>query len=190
MTIVPKGVNVDEIRNPNGLLYQNPTHITEASRAYDQSEIVKDVKDLRQRLVSQVFTYEDRSKIKAFPGMLQIRDMTEKELQGLFKIITKYHTNILKIRISFGNSFPDLKEIYDTKVGNVSSRHPRYGEEIAKEIAALFSDPRLNVVDMLYYVTNAKPGQFLAEAKAWSSAEKFNKDFFSPVVEIEYQSNM
>ena len=184
-----KELNLKEIIHPNGGFYRNPSHLAEAEKAYDQSDIVKQIKGMGKKTIRERFTYEDLSSIKAFPGMTKINEMTEEDLQKLMKTILKFRPNITRIRIGFGD-YPGTKEIFDQKVSNVKSTHPRNGDEASKDFARLFADKRLNVIDLVYYISSAVEGAFQAEAHAFTSPEYANPEFFSPVVEIEYQKTV
>lgn len=190
MQTLPKGVRPEDVMHPTGVLYKNPTHLQEADRASSQSDIVKEIKKQKNTVIHETFTYEDLTNIKAFPGMAKFNELDLNGLKSLFKVITKYRPNIFRIRVALGTEYSDLEQVYDNKVTNVSSNTPRNSEDIADSMAKLFEDSRLNVVDMLYQVTDTSAGHFNADAVSFSSEERFNTEYFNPIVEIEYYKNV
>lgn len=177
-----------ETLNPNGIFYKNPTHLEEAARAVDQSDIVKAIKETRRSREREVFKYGPEDDHRFLPGTLLIPSMSREELEGYIRTLIRVRPNIFLIRISLGN-YPNPKQIQSKEIRDISTSRARTYKKTAELIAELFY--RKKVVDFVYLIDSADAGRFSANAYAFevSEEEYNNSEYFIPTVEIQYIPN-
>jgi len=179
-------------RNPSsGLATRNPTHMFEADRARTQSDIVKSIKARDPGKQGEIVWLYDEATRKNGPvpmsGILKIRDMDDKAIEGFCKSLLRTRPNIYKLHIVLGD-YPNKKDVSSPKVRALYSREPRFPSNVAEDIAMVLSDRRLNIVELLYEVTNTEPGTFSSYCKAYGvTQEEYEDDtLFSPAIRIEF----
>lgn len=171
-----------------GIFYKNPTHLEEAERAVNQSDIVNAIKESRRARKHEKFLYGPEHNTIFMPGTVEIRSMERDELTGFFKTLLKVRPYIFMLRVSLGE-YPSLQELRGRLVTNVGATHPRPFKETAEAIADLFANN--NIVEFIYVIDNADPGKFHSSAFAYTAdADEYESDeYFEPCLEIEYISS-
>jgi hypothetical protein len=192
MPILPNGVKPEEVMHPTGILYKNPSHIREAEKAANQSEIVKAILGAKRQRITEKLTYKDKPDSQlVLPGVSKIREMGPEATEKLMKALMRFRPNIFKVVISLGN-YPSARKIENGKTRAIGSSKPRFHTEVAEEIAVCLSDPSMLVTHVVYTVHNSDPGSFYATGEVYgvpTQEEYLNEDFFEPTVEIEYFPN-
>lgn len=170
-----------------GMLVRNPSHEDVADRADDQRQIVEAIRETKANWRVAKYNYDDPSRIPGLPGVLKIRELSEKNMTGFCLTLMKAKPNITRITLKYGD-YENKKDVAGAKINNMYSRHPRQPSEIAKDLANLLHDS--NVVEFEYKVNSAKPGDFEAVASAkYVDDEQYKDDsLFKPYLEIEYFS--
>lgn len=183
-----KSINPDAKYNPSsGLQVRNPTHERVADSADDQREIVETIKQARAKRMKAVYDYTNPKLLPGLPGLIKIREMTEEDILGFCRTLMRAKPNIIGIELSLGN-YPDAKECRSNKLAALNSRKPRNPTEVAADVAELFNDATLNIVDFEYKINSATPGLFesVAKARVVSDESYADDSNFHPRLEIEY----
>lgn len=169
----------------DGIFFQNPSHLHLIDRAIEQSDIVEAIRSSRRSRKHERFEYTPENSSKFMPGTIKLREMDRDQIEQYFHNLFRIRPNIFVLRVTLGD-YPDIQEITDRRVSVIGSTRSREHKLIAKDIADLFD--RFQVVDFLYYIENAEPGKFSSRAKAWqtSKANYKNKEYFNPIIELEY----
>ena len=186
---LPSNTDPNQSINPGtGLLYRNPTHLDEAKRAQNQSEIVKQIVGAGRETIRDVLDYSNPDTTE-LPGFKKFMSLSEEEIKGLCKSLLRSRPNIYSFRISFGN-YP-TKKLDNVKTRDLGANRPRFQTEIAATLAELLSDRNLRVVDVIYNIQNHAPGRFMSTAEVYSTSQEEydNLENFAPVVEREYFPN-
>lgn len=187
---LPSNIKSEDVMHPTGVFFRNPTHMREADRASDQSEIVKAIRGAGRRRVTEVFTYEDKKSPDCMPGALYIRSMDEDGLRQFFRSLMRVRPNIFKIHIQLGK-YDKMQPILDPKIHAIGAQKPRFPSEIAEELAEAFSDNRFRICELLYVVHSSDPGNFNSTCEAYGTTEEEYADDkkFDPKILIEYFEN-
>jgi hypothetical protein len=192
MPLLPTGVKHEEVMHPTGVMYKNPSHIREAERAADQSEIVKAIIGAKRQRVFERLDYKDKPEIQMIlPGFTKIREMGPESIERLMKSLMRFRPNIFKVHISLGH-YPNARRIDNYKTRGIGASKPRFHTEVGEEIGKCLSDPQMLVTDVLYTVHNSEPGSFYATGEVMgvpTQEEYLNEEYFEPVIEIEYFPN-
>jgi len=189
---LPNGLEQKDVMHPNGLFFRNPSNIDIRSKLNDQSKIVKTLTNAGKTLQTEVFRYRETDAPFTMPGILKIRELNQEQLENLFKNLLRIRPNVLKLHIKFGE-YKTIRPILDRKVQNVGGMETKHQTDLAKDIAAVLSDSRLLVVELIYTVHNAELGKFSSSCEAFGVAtEEEYKDnkLFEPGVLIEYFPNI
>lgn len=178
----------------DGLFHRNPTHLQTIDRAREQSDVVRAIHKMKRDYKHETIVYDDPTKTTVpFPGMKRFMDLSEGEILGMFEQIMRSRPNIIDIRICLGE-YPSevIQENRSQKVIMGSSNTKLFPKEIAKRLADVFSDKSLNIVDLVYAVNNHEESSFSSTMTGFSVPQEYyeNMEFFNPVVEITYLSNM
>lgn len=192
MPILPDGVKPEEVMHPTGVLYRNPSHIREAERASDQSEIVKAIMGAKRQRIYEKLDYKDKPESQlVLPGFLKIREMGPESTEKLLKSLMRFRPNIFKVIINLGH-YPNARRIDNNKTRMIGATKPRFHTEVGEEIAKCLSDPSMLVVKVEYVVHNSEPGSFYATGEVYgvpTQDEYLNNEFFEPTIELEYFPN-
>jgi len=187
---LPSGIKPEEVMHPTGVFFKNPSHVREAEKSENQSEIIKAIRGAGRNRITEVFTYEDRKAPDCLPGAVHIREMEEEELKSFFKSLMRIRPNIFKIHIQLGK-YDNVKQIMDPKIYSIGSTKPRFPTEIAEELANAFSDHRFRICELVYTVHNSDPGNFNSTCEAYETidSEYKNDEKFDPRILIEHFEN-
>ena len=187
---LPEGVKAEDVIHPTGIFSRNPTDLETRNRATDQSDIVKELTLSGRGKIVEVFEYLPQDIPHTLPGVLKIRTMVEEDMKNFFKSVMRIRPNIFKLHIKLGEH-TNLRPSYDRKVTNIASQAPRWATEIGLDMAQLFLDKRLNVVEMIYTIQNAAVGTFSSTCEVFTTTdEEYNDDkLFNPGIIIEYYQN-
>lgn len=192
MPILPAGVKPEEVMHPTGVLYKNPTHIREAEKASNQSDIVKAILGAKRQRITEKLEYKGKPDTQlVLPGIKMIRELGPEATEKLMKSLMRYRPNIFKVVISLG-TYPSARKIENGKTRSVGATKARFHTEVAEEMAACLSDPSMLVTHLVYTVHNSDPGTFYATGEVYgvpTQEEYLNEEFFEPTVEIEYFPN-
>lgn len=183
-----KNINPNAQYNPSsGLQVRNPTHQKVADKADDQREIVETIKQARAQRMKAIYDYDNPKLLPGLPGLIKIREMSEEQIVGFCRTLMRAKPNIIGIELSLGD-YPDAKECRSSKLALLNSRKPRNPTEVAADVAELFNDPTLNIVNFEYKINSATPGLFesIARAKVVSDESYADNSKFRPHLEIEY----
>jgi hypothetical protein len=187
---MPRKTEETPKRNPStGLPTQNSTHLEAARNARNQAEIVAMVKDMGSKIVHLTWDYStiDKSDPPPLHGILQIRDMSEEEMLGFFKSLTRIRQNLLQVTVKLGD-YPNKKRVDNSKTMLLNTTKPRFPTELAEVFTDIFSDKRYNVVELNYQINAMMGDKFNASGEVYSTdtASYSEQEYFSPVIEIEY----
>lgn len=187
---LPSDIKPEDVMHPTGVFFRNPSHVREADRASNQSEIVKAIRGAGRQRITEVFTYEDKKAPDCLPGALYLREMDEEGLTAFFKSLLRIRPNIFKIHIQLGN-YDNTRQIHDPKIHAIGAQKPRFPTEIAEEFAEAFSDSRFKICEILYTVHSSDPGNFNSTCEAYQTTEGQYADNskFDPKILIEYFEN-
>lgn len=179
--------NITSSMNKDGVFFRNPTHLEEAERAHNQSDIVRSIVESRREPQHEVIKYDEASDSRFMPGTKKIREMDRDSIASYFRNLMRMRPNAYLIRVSLGE-YPSMKEVKDRGVRNIGSTSPRSYKDIAEAIAAVFASH--NVVEFVYMVDSADPGKFKSQAFVFETNddEYKNDEFFNPHIEVEYIS--
>ena len=170
----------------NGMMFRNPSHINEAEESDDQRQIVDSLTKMGQKRVVEHYTFEDRTEVKGFPGVFDIRGLDKDNLKGLFTAILKSKPNIISVHLKLGD-YPHVKKYTGQEMGPLNDNKPRWPSEQAEKFAELFANQ--NVAEIRYAVHEATPGNLrvLTEATVTEYREEYVDDeLFKPELAIEY----
>ncbi len=176
--------------NPSSGLYsRNPTHVTEADNADDQSDIVKAIRDTGTKRMRVQYDYSSPDPKNQLPlmGIRRIREMSEESIIKFCQSLMRTRPNIFKVHIKLGN-YPNAKRIDNVKVRQLNANKPRFHTEVGEKMGEVLSDRNMNVVEIKYNVNNAETGYFSATAEVYGTTmeEYTNDDYFAPVIEFEF----
>lgn len=184
------GVNPSEVLNNQNIFYKNPTHLDEASRAIQQSDIVRAIRQTQTEKKRMVITYKDNNQNILFPGVPKIKNLIKQEngedLQKLFHSILRSRPNIYSFRISLGE-YKNLSQVRTKNVLNLGSTSYIDNVEVAKRISSIFMDQK-RIVDLVYYIEKTASSNYLSSAAVFETTEEEYEDnsIFNPIVEMEY----
>jgi len=188
--MVDQPQNPDAIINPSSGLYaRNPSHITEATYAETQSDIVNAIKESGVKRMTIRYDYSDVDMKDPLPlmGILKVREMTVESAENFCKNLMRSRPNIFKVDIKLGNH-PNARRIDNVKTRLLNSHRARFHTEIGEKMGQVLADKTLHVTEIRYVVYNADTGYFNAAAEVYgTSAEEYeNDDYFSPTINFEY----
>lgn len=178
--------------NPStGLFARNPTRVGISENAENQQDIVNAVKGVKQKVVRMIYDYSNIDKTDPPPlsGIVKIREMAEEQKLGFFKTLMRYKPNIIKLHISLGD-YKNKKRASNSRINLLNSNKQRFHTEVAEKMADVFSDPTINVVEVIYTVTLTTSSiMTYAEVFTVSKEDYDNNEFFSPAIGIEYMTH-
>jgi hypothetical protein len=179
-------------RNPSsGLPTRNPSHIFEADRANDQSDIVKAIKSHDIGRQGQItWTYDEATMEKGPPplsGIRKVREMSEDQAKKFCRSLLRVQPNIYRVHLVLG-SYENKREINNAKTRTLFSSTPRFPTEVGDDFGAILADKSMLVTEVIYEVLNADPGNFRAFAKIYGVNERDYADdeLFSPAIQLDY----
>jgi len=177
--------------NPStGLFARNPTRIGVTENSENQQDIVNAIKGVKQKIIRKIYDYSaiDRTDPPPLAGITKIREMTEDQKQGFFRTLMRYKPNIVKLHISLGD-YKNKKRASNNRINLLNSNKQRFHTEVAEKMADVFSDPTINVVEVIYTVTlTTNTISTYAEVFTVAKEDYDNDEFFSPAIGIEYMS--
>ena len=183
-------IDPNAVINPStGIYARNPTRVSITAQQDSQQEIVSAVKGAKQRTDTVIYDYANIDKADPPPlsGVLSIRDMDQKRLEGFFKSLMRSKPNIIKLHLKLGE-YTNKRRVTNQRAGMLNSSKQRFHTEVAKLMADLFSDHTENIIEVLYTVNNADPAYFSATAEVYSvSKDDYeNDEIFAPAIGVEY----
>lgn len=183
-------IDKDAVLNPsNGIFARNPTRLNITANADSQQEIVTAVMGAKQRTDTIVYDYSniDKSDPPPMAGILSIREMTEKQLNGFFKTLMRSKPNIIRLHLKLGE-YTNKSRVNNNRSGLLNSSKQRFHTEVAERMADVFDDHTVNVVEVMYTVNNENPNYFSATAEVYSVPREDydNDELFAPKIGIEH----
>jgi hypothetical protein len=179
-------------RNPSsGLPVRNPSHIFEADRANEQSDIVKNLKTHDAGRQGQVtWVYDEATMEKGAPpmaGIRKIREMSEDQAKNFGKSLMRVHPNIYRVHLVLGE-YNNKREISNGKTRTLFASAPRFPSEVGEDIGAILADKSLLVTEIIYEVLSNDPGSFRATVKVYgvNAADYEDDKLFCPAIKIDY----
>ena len=184
----------DAIINPSSGLYaRNPSHITEAKYAEDQSEIVKAIHKSGVKRMTVLYDYSviDMKAPLPLMGILKIRDMPVESAIRFCQSLMRSRPNIFKVHIKLGNH-PSKQRIDNSKTRLLNSSKARFNTEVGEKMGELLADRSLRITEIKYAVHNADAGLFNSTVEAYgvTEAEYLDDALFSPIIEFEFIKTM
>jgi hypothetical protein len=174
--------------NKDQVFFRNPSLVGKADDVDNQQELVQKLMAEKKASGEITFEYTDESKPCSFPGFAKIRDLKKSQLTGLFNSVLRYKPNIIQLHIRLGH-YPNAKQLHSVALNECGASKPRWPRDIAPKFANVFSDPNKKIVEFIYVVSNAEPGNFRAHAQAMyveTEEEYRNEEYFEPAIGIRY----
>jgi hypothetical protein len=179
-----------DIFNPStGMLYKNPSHLEEALRASNQTELLKMLSDRGRQKLTETFKFDEGRQL-FLPGFKRFLELEFEEVQGLMNSLMRSRPNIFKVHIRLGD-YPTGKRVENRNIRALHLVAPQPPSEIGKLLANAIFDKNDRVVELLFSCSSIDSGNFHADCTAvGTTKEEFeDKELFKPIVEISYFQN-
>jgi len=173
----------------SGLPYRNPTHMTEAENAEDQSDIVKAIRQtgVKRMVVTYNYNNLDTQNPPPLAGIIGVRSMTTEQAQRYCVTLMRSKPNIFKVQIKLGD-YENQKRLSNPKTRVLDSSKARFQSEIGEKIGDVLADKTMYVTELIYTVNNNDPGQFNATAEVYGVDEQtyYDDEKFNPMIKFEF----
>lgn len=190
-TLTPEKLDKNAAINPSSNLYaRNPTRM-EISHAENQRDIVDQIKaaGAGHKKIRYLYVRDEEGnwEYSGLPGVLYVKEMTDEQLEEFFRTLLRSKPNIIGLNLSLGE-YKNKAPYTGTKLSALNFNRPRHPTDVAADMASLFGDPALRIVEFSWQINSAAAGSFRTEAKAYSVPQEDydDKEQFSPCLTIEY----
>jgi hypothetical protein len=181
--------NTSNRNESSGLPVRNPTHMTEADNADDQSDIVKAIRKtgVKRMVVTYDYSNIDKQNPPPLAGIIHVRDMTVQQAQKYCSNLLRSKPNIFKLHIKLGE-YEGKKRISNAKTRLLDSSKARFHSELGEKFGDVIADKTMHVTEIIYRVNNNEPGRFDAAAEVYgvSEEEYLDDENFKPSISFEF----
>lgn len=171
-----------ENTNDTGMAYHNPTHLDEARKASNQSELVSMLHNGKYNMPFKDRTFSvdygvNKEKAKPLPGVVAIKSLGLEdldELEAIFTTIIKARPRTYRIHLILGD-YKEKKQVKTASERFINTiTKPRSTEEIAQHLAKIFANKSDRVVEMSFAIKEGSfvDGSFRSELKTWATTEE------------------